>query len=277
MAFAFANRVKETTATQGTGTYSLAGAKTGFQGFVAGCGSGSTVAYCCTDGVDWEVGLGVVTDASPDTITRATIIESSNGNAAVNWGAGTKDVFCVNPALGWWEDLCITPSAFDFAGNTDPSLTDWQPGGTGVIFKVWAFEKNDEAFFTAQFPHAYKTGTDVDCHVHWTPRNRGALENGQTVAWKLAYSWAGIGAAFAASAVVNMTDTCSGTDHLHEISPVATISGAGKGISSMLVGRIYRDNDDNWAGTGAAGSPVLLEIDFHYQQDTLGSEYQLTK
>lgn len=95
MAFGFADRVKESTTTTGTGTYSLAGAYAGMQTFVAGIGSGNTVDYCVTNDTDWEVGTGTITSGSPDTLARTTILASSNSGAAVNWGAGTKRVFCV--------------------------------------------------------------------------------------------------------------------------------------------------------------------------------------
>lgn len=98
MALEYADRVAETTTTEGTGTYSLAGAKAGFQGFVAGVGTGNTCYYCATDGTDWEVGLGTVTDAAPDTLSRDSIEASSNGGNAVDWGGGTKDVFLTVPA-----------------------------------------------------------------------------------------------------------------------------------------------------------------------------------
>lgn len=98
MSLEFADFVLETTTTTGTGTYSLAGATTGFRTFVAGVGDGNTTYYSVNDGTDWEVGLGTVTDASPDTLARTSILASSNGGSAVNWGAGTKDVRLVNPA-----------------------------------------------------------------------------------------------------------------------------------------------------------------------------------
>ena len=88
-----ADRIVETTTTTGTGTYNLAGAKPGFQAFVDRITSGNTVEYCCTDGVDFEIAVGTFTDASPDTLARTTIISSTNSDAAVNWGTGTKDIF----------------------------------------------------------------------------------------------------------------------------------------------------------------------------------------
>lgn len=98
MAFTTADFVKETSTTTGTGTYDLAGASTGFRTFVSGIGSGNSCWYSATDGVDWEVGIGTVTDASPDTLSRTTILSSSNAGSAVNWGAGTRVLRCTLPA-----------------------------------------------------------------------------------------------------------------------------------------------------------------------------------
>lgn len=89
----YADRVKETTTTTGTGTYSLAGAQSGFQTFIAGAGNGSVVTYACDDGTNWEVGEGTLTSGAPSTLTRTTILSSSNAGAAVSWAAGTKNIY----------------------------------------------------------------------------------------------------------------------------------------------------------------------------------------
>ena len=100
MALVVNDRVKETSTTTGTGTLSLAGAVSGFQTFVAGIANSNTTFYCIVNdsGTEFEIGIGTVTDASPDTLSRSTIISSSNGDAAVNFTGGTKDVFCTLPA-----------------------------------------------------------------------------------------------------------------------------------------------------------------------------------
>lgn len=98
MAHALNDRVQETTSTTGTGTVSLAGAVAGFQTFVAGIGSGNTTYYAITDGTDWETGLGTVTSGSPDTLSRTTVLQSSNSDSLVSFAAGAKNVFCVLPA-----------------------------------------------------------------------------------------------------------------------------------------------------------------------------------
>ena len=100
MALVINDRVKETTTTTGTGTLNLAGAVTGFETFVAGVGDGNTTYYAITlpGTAEFEVGLGTITDASPDTLARTTIISSSNSDSAVNFSAGTKTIFCTLPA-----------------------------------------------------------------------------------------------------------------------------------------------------------------------------------
>lgn len=96
MALVLADRVQETTTTTGTGSYSLAGATTGFQAFSSVLSTSDTTYYTATDGTDWEVGIGTFT--SPSTLARTSILSSSNSNTAVNWAAGEKNVFITYPA-----------------------------------------------------------------------------------------------------------------------------------------------------------------------------------
>ena len=100
MALVLNDRVKETTTTTGTGTVNLGGAQTNFETFVAGIGNSNTTYYAIVhrSSAEFEVGLGTITDASPDTLARTTVISSSNSDSAVNFSAGTKDVFCTMPA-----------------------------------------------------------------------------------------------------------------------------------------------------------------------------------
>lgn len=98
MALVVKDRVKESSTTTGTGTYTLAGAETGFQTFAA-IGNGNTTYYAATavDGSGYEVGIGTYT-ASGTTLARTTILASSNSDNAVSWGAGEKLIVCVQPA-----------------------------------------------------------------------------------------------------------------------------------------------------------------------------------
>tara|TARA_B100001057_G_scaffold16170_1_gene15234 strand:- start:50 stop:1474 length:1425 start_codon:yes stop_codon:yes gene_type:complete len=96
MALINPNRVKETTETTGTGTYTLEGATGNFQGFTA-VGDGNTCYYCCTDGTQFEIGIGTFT-ASGTTLARTTILSSTNSNNAISWSSGEKDIFVTLPS-----------------------------------------------------------------------------------------------------------------------------------------------------------------------------------
>ena len=101
MALVINDRVKETSTTTGTGTLNLGGASQDFITFVAGVGTTNTTYYCIAEtGTDkFEVGIGTVTDATPDTLSRDTVISNSSGNTSkINFGSGEKEVFCTVPA-----------------------------------------------------------------------------------------------------------------------------------------------------------------------------------
>lgn len=98
MPFVVRDRVKETTTTAGTGTVTLLGAATGFQSFSA-IGNANNTYYCIAGqtGSEWEVGIGTYT-SSGTTLSRDTVLASSNSGNLVNFSAGTKDVFVTYPA-----------------------------------------------------------------------------------------------------------------------------------------------------------------------------------
>ena len=98
MPFLVRDRVKETTTTTGTGTVTLAGASSGFQSFAA-IGDGNSTYYCIAaqSGTEWEVGIGTYT-SSGTTLSRDSVLSSSNSGSLVDFSAGTKDVFVTYPA-----------------------------------------------------------------------------------------------------------------------------------------------------------------------------------
>jgi len=121
MALVVNDRVKETSTTTGTGTLNLAGAVVGFETFVAGIGNSNTTYYSIVnENGEFEVGIGTVTDAATDTLSRDTILSSSNSDAAVNFSAGTKDVFCTLPA----SKAVILDSSGNIVANNGSALTN---------------------------------------------------------------------------------------------------------------------------------------------------------
>ena len=114
MAFVLNDRVKETSVSTGTGTINLSGAETGFESFVSGVGNSNKTFYAIIhDGTtEFEVGIGTVTDAATDTLSRDTVISSSNSDSKVNFSVGTKTVICTYPASKhlqqvWMQQLML--------------------------------------------------------------------------------------------------------------------------------------------------------------------------
>jgi hypothetical protein len=112
MALVVADRVKETTTTAGTGTVTLLGASTGYQSFAA-IGNGNETYYTIAGQTtsEWEVGIGTYT-SSGTTLSRTTVLASSNSGNLVSFSAGTKDVFVTYPAgRSVYDDLELTAAA----------------------------------------------------------------------------------------------------------------------------------------------------------------------
>ncbi len=118
MALVIADRVRETSTTSGTGTLTLDGAVSGYQSFSTAIGNSNTCYYTITLGSAWEIGIGTV---SAGQLARTTVLKSSNSGAAVDFGAGTKDVFATyagDKAVDTDIAQTLTNKTIAFADNT---------------------------------------------------------------------------------------------------------------------------------------------------------------
>ena len=132
MALVINDRVKETSTSTGTGTINLAGAETGYESFVSGVGTTNKTYYAIELNSlgEWEVGIGTVTSGSPDTLSRDTIISSSNTDSAVNFSAGTKNVFCTMPAK---KTISPVMDATSFVVTHSSTISEDQTLDSGVL------------------------------------------------------------------------------------------------------------------------------------------------
>lgn len=94
------DRTQETSTTAGTGDLTLAGAVAGFRAFAAVLSSGDTLYYTIQGSssadTQWEIGIGTFT--APSTLTRTTVLASSNGGSLVDLNGTSKQVFLTVPA-----------------------------------------------------------------------------------------------------------------------------------------------------------------------------------
>ena len=172
-----------------------------------------------------------------------------------------------------WDDVRVPGLSVEAPGPNAPTLgaflgagglLAWRFTGVGVLV--------NEVYFTVQLPHGYKEGTDIVPHVHWTPTDA----NAGNVVWQLEYSWQNVnGGAFPATTTITTTQAASGTAWDSLVANFAAISGTGKQISSQLVCRLFRDpaHASDTYGFDAA----LVEVDFHFEVETLGSRQPFVK
>lgn len=125
MPLVLADRVQETSTSSGTGTFTLAGAVTGFQSFAA-IGNGNTTYYTITGGNEWEVGIGTYT-SSGTTLSRDTVLSSSSGGAKVDFAAGTKYVFVTYP-----EDRSVYTSGTSVVFSNSATVANNQLANSSV-------------------------------------------------------------------------------------------------------------------------------------------------
>jgi len=181
-----------------------------------------------------------------------------------------------------WEDLRVPTTSLK---ERDVDMPKWDvfiddAGGPGVYLHWFddqdgVTDKEEELFFTAQMPHGWKEGSDIKPHVHWTTKDDAT---GKNVEWGLQYVWANVTQQFSSTTTIIYTNNTIGTPGIrqHLISTFPTIVGTGHTLSSMLICRLFRHSshaNDTFDGKEAG----LIEIDFHYQIDSDGSNEEYLK
>lgn len=164
MALVIADRVRETSTTTGTGTLTLDGAVTGFRTFSSAIGDTNTCYYTITLGADYEIGVGTV---GAGTLARTTVLKSSNSNNAVNFGAGTKDVFVTYAAdKAVYKDASNNVNALGTisSGVWNGTEITVPYGGTGVATLTGIVKGNGQSAFSAAVAgtdYVTPTGTET--------------------------------------------------------------------------------------------------------------------
>ena len=133
MSLILADRVRETSTTSGTGALTLAGAVSGFRTFASVCSTGDEVQYVITEGASWEVGVGIY--SGTNTLTRSTVLASSNAGSLVSFTGASKDVVLTFPAraaAGVPNRNLLVNSSFRFwQRGTSLTLADGAMGPDG--------------------------------------------------------------------------------------------------------------------------------------------------
>ena len=172
-----------------------------------------------------------------------------------------------------WDDLRTPINSSIRVSGKQPTETVYRGG------VVYSFSKTSDntIAFNVQLPHNYKLGTDIEFHVHYVLPTAGSGAGAENIKWDFTHSWADIGDAMPSETTVNTTldmqNNSANTHYLGEIA--ATIDGSHtSGVSSMLICSLNRDVSvaDNYDDV-----VYVMEVDFHYQIDTMGSRQEAVK
>ena len=171
-----------------------------------------------------------------------------------------------------WDDLRVPVTSVRVPGSKAPTWTSYSAGQL-LAFDYQAVAGNEEeVYFVAQLPHSYKEGTNITPHVHWIPDTDEA-----TLRWGLEYEWVNVNGSFSATTTIYVDQAVGVDDSDKQFKTIfSAIDGTGKTISSMLVCRLFR-NSSHANDTAETIDALLIEIDFHFEMDTVGSRLVLTK
>lgn len=185
-----------------------------------------------------------------------------------------------------WEDVRVEPTVRQAAGTGVPAFEKYFDDSGGTSRGVFLYSFTDEAvagnekevFFTMQMPHAWDGG-DINLHVHFTP---AATVASSDIVWGLEYCWKEVGETYGDTVIVQSSTTLVPDDsditvgkHYIATFSALTPGSTADGISSILIGRLFRNSSD--ASDTYTNKVGLLYVDAHYQISSIGSNDEYTK
>jgi len=170
-----------------------------------------------------------------------------------------------------WDDLRTPVNAVKVSAAAPPTWVTFRGSQVLQFEEVVNPALQKAVYFSLQLPHSYKEGTDLYVHVHYT---YGSDNRDHTAVWALYYSYANINDVFSQPDFRQVTTT-HGDSAQHLVASFDKISGAGLKISSMFVCELFRDSTD--VEDTYKDDLYLLEVDVHFEQDSMGSTTQWIK
>lgn len=172
-----------------------------------------------------------------------------------------------------WDDLVIP--GVDLRVNASPPALAAIFSTGNLLGYSFDDSTDEQGYFTLQFPHSWKEGTVIYPHVHWM----AATTNTGSATWGFEYNWANVSSNYASGPATIIAVDATGGQWNHQIAAFPAITNTAATVSSVLVGRFFRDANASESGAtdDLTGDAVLLSLDIHIQVDGLGSSEQYTK
>ena len=192
---------------------------------------------------------------------------------------GNYAEFETDGTLRFHGDACVYDDlkvpALSAFGRGSPTQTDYKGG------KVLTLASNIDQgiYFNVQVPHKYKLGGEMEIHAHIVVPTAGAGAGAENVKLDFTYSWAGIGDTFPTASTLTATrDVQNDAADTHIYMDIGDLVDPGieqtLGVSSMIICSLTRDVS---VANDYSSSVYLLEADFHFEIDTLGSREEYVK
>ena len=170
-------------------------------------------------------------------------------------------------APGLWANLPVSFTLTTRSGSVAPMFNRFKNNGgdsQGVFLYFFSQNVEEEAYFVTQIPRSYKEGSSLKPHIHFVTNSASA----GNISWGLEYTWSNVDEDFADTTIIGLSDVLVNTQSKHYLQKLESIDGTGKKISSILIGRLFRDVsiENNYP------APVgLLEMGFYFEQCGIGS------
>jgi hypothetical protein len=172
----------------------------------------------------------------------------------------------VRNILNTWEDLVMPLTSTRRGSN---NLPDFDETNVGYLFPSGTTA--EKLYLIAQMPHAYKMGSTIYPHVHWSQGNSS------NAVFNLEYKWTDLAkgdtAGFTTLAMGTTALTYVAGTTMHQLSTnFAGINGSGiHNLSSILAMKLSRND------TTYPGDALTYQFDIHYEKDSTGSSAELVK
>jgi len=207
---------------------------------------------------------GIVKADGAGNISASTLIRESGGKIQIGGNTDYIEIEAdgtlkLNGLATVFDDFIVPLTSSKLGVNNKPDFDETNLG--------YLFPQNDTAeilYLIVQMPHKWKEGSDIFPHVHYRRTSAGKPT------FKITYSWFNIGSEVSAPGTTLNLDTeiiTYTSGNIHQINRSASpISGSGKTISSILLIKLFRDDNT------VTGDVLTYQFDIHYEIDSLGSK-----